>query len=94
MDRGLGASLPGTKGFTPSTGAGMTATMGRALGICLPALALIAGLIALGMAIGEPTLTGVELERPGGHVLAVDPESLAWASDIRPGQVVVAQIDA
>jgi signal transduction histidine kinase len=94
MDQRVGESLFRRKGFTPSTGAGLSATFGRALGICLPAAALVFGLGGLAIGVGEPTLTGLSLEPPGGHVQSVDPTSLAWAAGIRPGQIVVAQSDA
>jgi signal transduction histidine kinase len=94
MDQRVGASLRRRKGFTPSTGVALSATIGRALGICLPAAALVFGLSGVAIGLGEPTLTGLSLEPPGGHVSSVDPTSLAWAAGIRPGQIVIAQSDA
>lgn len=90
MDERVGASLSRRKGFTPSTGVGLSPTIGRSLGICLPAAALV----GLRIGLGEPTLTGLSLERPGGHVQSLDPTSLTWAAGICPGQIVVAQSDA
>jgi signal transduction histidine kinase len=94
MLRRLGASLRQTEGCTPSPGRLSPATLGRALAIGLPAAALVAGLGGVLIGIGEPTLTGVSLEPPGGRVISVDPASFAWAEGIRPGQLVLGETGA
>jgi signal transduction histidine kinase len=89
-----GASLTGHKGFAPSKVVGSRARLSRVLAIGLPLAAVIAGTAGILAGLGEPTLTGISLEPPGGHVQSVDPGSFAWASGIRPGQLVVALSDA
>lgn len=82
--RGGGASPTGAKGFAP---------LRRWAG---PFPKWLLAVIAAGLAVGslansvaDPDLTGVQMESVGGHVLAVDPESQAWAYGIRPGQSVI-----
>lgn len=94
MVRRLGASLTRGQGFAPSTVLRSGATLWRALAIGLPAAAFLCGVIGVLSGLSEPTLTGLSLESPGGHVLSVDPTSLAWAEGIRAGQVVIRQLEA
>jgi signal transduction histidine kinase len=89
-----GASLGAGEGFAPfpNLSGGAKVTRARALG--LPVLALVAAACGLWIGLGEPTLSGLSLEAPGGHVQSVDPASLAWAAGIRPGQTVIDARDA
>jgi signal transduction histidine kinase len=93
LDR-LGTTRSVDKGFAPSASLRYGVMLSRALAIGLPTGALLIGLGGLALGLGEPTLTGLSLESPGGHVISVDPTSLAWAAGIRSGQVVVSQADA
>jgi signal transduction histidine kinase len=93
IDR-LGATRSTDKGFAPSTYARYQAMLSRALAIGLSIAALLFGAGGLMLGFGEPSLTGLLLESPGGHVTSVDPTSLAWAAGIRAGQVVVRETDA
>jgi signal transduction histidine kinase len=89
-----GASLSIGKGFAPFSEPGIGATIARALAIGLPGIALVAALGGVWFGLGEPSLAGLSVEAPGGHVQSVDPASSAWAAGVRPGQVVVASADA
>lgn len=60
----------------------------------LPTAAVILGVLAINAGVGEPSLTGVSYEPPGGQVLWVDPSSLAWAAGIRAGDLVLAVPDS
>jgi signal transduction histidine kinase len=81
------------EGFAPSALVRRWAMLVRALAIGLPAAALLSGLGGLAVGLDEPTLTGVSLESPGGHVISVDPTSDAWRAGIRVGQLVISQAD-
>jgi signal transduction histidine kinase len=90
----LGTSLAQGKGFAPFLRIAARANLTRALAFGLPGLALAAAVSGLWLGLGEPLLSGLSLEAPGGHVQWVDPASLAWEVGIRPGQVVVESVDA
>lgn len=90
----VGASLAGTKGDTPSRIGHRAAILGRVLAFGLPVAAVLTGLGGVLAGLGEPTLSGLSLEPPGGHVVWVDPASLAWRAGIRPGQLVVELADS
>jgi signal transduction histidine kinase len=91
MARRLGASLSGAEGFAPSAIRDLRSRVGSTLALGLPLFALGFALIGLLDGLGEPTLTGLTLEPPGGHVVFVDPESYAWSGGIRSGQTVIEQ---
>src|SRR4051812_15119618 len=94
MLRRPGVFLSRAKGFAPLARFGSGATLTRALAFGLPGLAVVAALGGVWLGLGEPTLAGLSVEAPGGHVQWVDPASLSWAVGIRPGQLVVESVDA
>ena len=92
MARRLGASLWRAEGFALSAVKNPHARFGAVFAVVLPLIALGFALAGLLRGLDEPTLTGLTLEPPGGHVLFVDPESYAWAGGIRAGQEVIEQV--
>lgn len=91
---GVGATLAVAKGNTPSRDRNRRAMLRKVLAVGWPVAAVLAGGNGIVAGVGEPTMSGVSVEPSGGHVLSVDPASLAWAAGIRPGQVVVRLSDS
>jgi signal transduction histidine kinase len=53
----------------------------------------VMGMTAASAVVGGFASPGVEVEDPGGQVLAVSPTGFAWRDGVRPGQTVVALDD-